>query len=516
MELQQQVIMVPGDMVVDAQISPEQWKLFVGQVPRNMRHEELTPFFEPYGELEELFIIRDRNTGEPKGCCFVRYKQRISAERCIEALHDKVVLPGAANRLQISFALQNNGMRSGMNGQTGNDMETKLFIGQLPSTITENDLQAMFGPHGVVREVVILRDRNSGFVRLEADVDNVNRAIAELNGKMLGDSQVPIKVDRAREKSSTSPRHRMMPGMMSAMNGALRYPMGPSVMAYPPGGPVGTWYPQPAQMDRKNTANLPKLFVGGLTQHTTEEQLISLFSPYGQVREAVILRYPNGQSKSSGFIKYSTEEEANLAMNSLSNRFSLSGNNRPLTVRYAGPSNSPAEHKLFVGHLPPHFDENQTQEIFRAFGDIVEVHVMRDPQGQAKGSAFVKFAQRAQAESAIAALNGSTSLNPERPLKVTFANPKNPMPMHHHHMMAQAPLLQQMTAPPQMPGMAMQQGQPSGMLQRGGPNAAMMATGQAAVQSTQDHMQIQHQMPGYYYMPQYFPVQAGTDGTSFA
>lgn len=292
------------------------------------------------------------------------------------------------------------------------------------------------------------------------------------------------------------------------------------VIAYSQGGPAGWYAAQPPQMDRKLTANLPKLFVGGLTQHTTEDQLMQIFSHYGQVREVVILRYPNGQSKSSGFVKYSTEEEADVAVASLSNRYSIPGSARPLTVRYAGPTNNPPEHKLFVGHLPPNFDEAQTEQLFRAFGDVIEVHVMRDQRGQTKGSAFVKFAQRPQAEAAIQALHGSTSLNPERPLKVSFALAKNVGLPQHHPIMGQPPLLQlqqQLQGQSQMHGMAMQQPQQPGMLPRPGANGNVMSQGQAQVSAPQDHMQMQQHMSAYAYyqpIPPYFSVPPTADGSA--
>jgi uracil-DNA glycosylase len=42
-------------------------KLFVGQVPRNWEAEQLRPVFEPYGEIQDLSILKDRVTGQHKG-----------------------------------------------------------------------------------------------------------------------------------------------------------------------------------------------------------------------------------------------------------------------------------------------------------------------------------------------------------------------------------------------------------------------------------------------------------------
>lgn len=61
---------------------------------------------------------------------------------------------------------------------------------------------------------------------------------------------------------------------------------------------------------RKSSQSDPyeKLFVGGLSPSTTDEEFKMLFSKYGKVHEAIILRHANGTSKSAGFIKFETKE----------------------------------------------------------------------------------------------------------------------------------------------------------------------------------------------------------------
>ena len=42
-------------------------KLFIGQVPRTWDVKELRPYFENYGQIYELTVLRDRVTGNHKG-----------------------------------------------------------------------------------------------------------------------------------------------------------------------------------------------------------------------------------------------------------------------------------------------------------------------------------------------------------------------------------------------------------------------------------------------------------------
>lgn len=42
-------------------------KLFVGQVPKTFEEDDLRPYLEPYGPIQELLILRHRTTRMHKG-----------------------------------------------------------------------------------------------------------------------------------------------------------------------------------------------------------------------------------------------------------------------------------------------------------------------------------------------------------------------------------------------------------------------------------------------------------------
>lgn len=68
------------------------YKLFVGQLPFTISEPELTELFQPFGELQEVTIIRDRFTGQHRGCAFVTFKQQSAADKAIDAFHNKKTL----------------------------------------------------------------------------------------------------------------------------------------------------------------------------------------------------------------------------------------------------------------------------------------------------------------------------------------------------------------------------------------------------------------------------------------
>ncbi|KAH7434851.1 hypothetical protein KP509_06G037800 [Ceratopteris richardii] len=64
-----------------------------------------------------------------------------------------------------------------------------------------------------------------------------------------------------------------------------------------------------------------KVFVGGLSQNTTERQLIDAFSSFGEVIDARIVRDDqSGKSKGFAFIRFVATSHANSAMRTMNGR----------------------------------------------------------------------------------------------------------------------------------------------------------------------------------------------------
>jgi len=66
---------------------PEDCELFVRNLPlQDMKRQQLQEYFEGFGEVEDLHLIKDTFTNEPNGEGYVRFRQHRDAKRCIEAL----------------------------------------------------------------------------------------------------------------------------------------------------------------------------------------------------------------------------------------------------------------------------------------------------------------------------------------------------------------------------------------------------------------------------------------------
>eukprot|EP00092_Neocalanus_flemingeri_P014094 GFUD01015203.1.p1 GENE.GFUD01015203.1~~GFUD01015203.1.p1 ORF type:complete len:530 (-),score=125.39 GFUD01015203.1:89-1678(-) len=140
-------------------------KMFVGQVPRAMDEDALKQFFEDFGPVHQLNVLRDKTTGVSRGCCFVTFYKRKHALDAQNALHNIKTMTGMHHPIQMKPA------------DTENRNERKLFIGMVCKKLTEEDIKAMFLQFGAIEECTVLRDDN-GISRGCAFVTFSNRQVA--------------------------------------------------------------------------------------------------------------------------------------------------------------------------------------------------------------------------------------------------------------------------------------------------------------------------------------------------
>ena len=62
----------------------EQNKLYVGNLPFSVSDDQLRGVFSQYGEISQLNLIMDRDTGRPKGFGFITFATQQAAEKALE------------------------------------------------------------------------------------------------------------------------------------------------------------------------------------------------------------------------------------------------------------------------------------------------------------------------------------------------------------------------------------------------------------------------------------------------
>ncbi len=138
-------------------------KMFCGQIPRNMHESELREMFEQFGSVFQLNVLRDKQTGESKGCCFVTYYTRKSALDAQNALHNLRTLNGSHHPIQMKPAdtENRNGRKKNFKKFFGNFfLERKLFIGMVSKNFDEQSIRTLFQSYGSIEDCTVLRDTN--------------------------------------------------------------------------------------------------------------------------------------------------------------------------------------------------------------------------------------------------------------------------------------------------------------------------------------------------------------------
>lgn len=59
-------------------------KLFVGSLPWSLNNDSLRELFSQYGEIVEVVVISDRDTGRSKGFGFITFKNEEDAQKALE------------------------------------------------------------------------------------------------------------------------------------------------------------------------------------------------------------------------------------------------------------------------------------------------------------------------------------------------------------------------------------------------------------------------------------------------
>lgn len=83
-------------------------------------------------------------------------------------------------------------------------MESKLYVGNLAYSVSEDDLRNLFQQVGPVRSATVIKDRETGrskgfaFVEMESG-DDAQKAISQFNGSQFQDRALTVNLARPRE-----------------------------------------------------------------------------------------------------------------------------------------------------------------------------------------------------------------------------------------------------------------------------------------------------------------------------
>ncbi|CAJ1964768.1 unnamed protein product [Sphenostylis stenocarpa] len=172
-------------------------KIFIGGLAKDTTLETFVKYFEKYGEITDSVIMKDRQTGRPRGFGFITYADPSVVDQVIQENH---VING--KQVEIKRTIPKGSSQA-------NDFKTKkIFVGGIPTSVSEDEFKNFFSKYGKVVEHEIIRDhttkrsRGFGFIVFDSEkvVDNI---LADGNMVDMAGTQVEIK--KAEPKKSSNP-----------------------------------------------------------------------------------------------------------------------------------------------------------------------------------------------------------------------------------------------------------------------------------------------------------------------
>ncbi|TVU15322.1 hypothetical protein EJB05_38838 [Eragrostis curvula] len=268
--------------------------IFIKNLDKAIDNKTLHDTFSTFGTILSCKVATDE-MGQSKGFGFVQYEKEEAAQSAIKSLNgmlinDKPVYVGPFLRKQER------------DNSVDKTKFSNVFVKNLSESTTKEDLVKVFGEYGTITSAVVMigpdgKSRCFGFINFE-NPDDAARAVQELNGKKVNDKE--LYVGRAQKKSEreTELKRRFEQSMKDAA-------------------------------DKYHGLNL---YLKNLDDSIGDDQLLELFSNFGKITSCKVMRDQNGLSKGSGFVAFTTREEAAQALTEMNGKM-ISG--KPLYVAFA-------------------------------------------------------------------------------------------------------------------------------------------------------------------------------------
>ncbi|XP_059453528.1 polyadenylate-binding protein 3 [Corylus avellana] len=257
--------------------------IFIKNLDTSIDNKALQDTFAAFGAVLSCKVAVDNN-GQSKGYGFVQFDNEESAQNAIRQLNGMLIND---KKVYVGLFIR----RQERTQANGSPKFTNVYVKNLPETTTDEDLEKIFGPYGVITSAVVMRDANGksrcfGFVNFQSP-DAAAAAVEKLNGATVSDEKI-LYVGRAQSKAEREAQLR-------------------------------------AKFEQERISRYEKLqganlYLKNLDDDVNDDKLKELFSNFGTITSCKVMLDPQGHSKGSGFVAFSTPEEATKALDEMNGK----------------------------------------------------------------------------------------------------------------------------------------------------------------------------------------------------
>ncbi|KAM6916669.1 RNA-binding protein 45 [Xenentodon cancila] len=449
----------PTKQVSENLDDPPNSRLFL-VTSRCVTEDDLRDRFSRYGEVQGVWVVKDKQTKEPKGICYVKFAKSSQACTAMEEMHGKVLVEGT-KPIKVFIAQS----RSSTRHRDVEDEElTRIFV-MIPKTFTEEDLKNTFKEYGDIEYCVIIKNKVTG----------ESKGLGYVRYYKPSQAAVAIEnCDKSYRAILAEPRSKSTPSedYSGGGNRGDYVSSGEAVnqYSYPMADPGN--YPV---MDYRS-GDFTRTLMMSTRAALTQEQIFALFDiipgmeycelqrdSYGMSKGHALIRYSNlgsavyareklngfefppgnrlvvnffddGEDRSSPVGRMAMQFVATQMLSAVWNGASSSQMMKPPafstvsqvsriqadvnlpSLKKLAPPDSKSRERLFVVFSPSPLPPDVLEDVFCRFGSLIEVHLV---PGRKVG--YIKYADKQCADEAMAVLHGRV-VNGVK-MKVMLADP---------------------------------------------------------------------------------------------
>lgn len=264
--------------------------IFIKNLDKTIDNTALFDTFGNFGRILSCKVETDQN-GVSKGYGYVHYETQEEADQAIAKVNGMLL---AGKKVFVGFFQP----RKDRSSETSKQKFTNIYIKDLDTAVTSEELEKKFAEFGKVTSAVVMtNDKNESkgfaFVNFELPED-AQKAVEALNGSAINGKTV--YVGRAQKKSEREEELRT------------------------------------ARMDQLQKYQGVNVYVKNLDDSVDDDRVRLEFSKFGTITSAKVMRDEKGNSRGFGFVCFSNAEEATRAVTDMNGTLLAS---KPLYVGLA-------------------------------------------------------------------------------------------------------------------------------------------------------------------------------------
>ncbi|KAH7671955.1 Polyadenylate-binding protein (RRM superfamily) protein [Dioscorea alata] len=336
--------------------------LYIGDLEANVTDAQLFDMFSQVGHVVSVRVCRDISTRRSLGYAYVNYGNPVDATRALEVLN---FTPLNNKPIRIMF--------SNRDPSTRRSGAANIFIKNLDKAIDNKALYDTFSAFGNILSCKVATDSSGqskgyGFVQFDQE-EAAKSAIDRLDGMLMNDKKVYVgQFLRKQERENSVDKLKFNNVFVKNLSESTTEDDLQKILCFGFVNFVNSddaaravqelngkkfeekeWYVGKAQKKSERERELKSrfeqnikevvdkyqglnLYLKNLDDSITDEKLRELFSEFGTITSCKVMRDPNGISRGSGFVAFSTAEEASRALSEMNGKMVGS---KPLYVAHA-------------------------------------------------------------------------------------------------------------------------------------------------------------------------------------